>query len=379
MAQLPPALSQVKKKKGKDNPGKSVLQDLINVFPFGKVSDKIIIDFTRGLAVMLKARLSLIQALDTMISETTDSNFKSTLKRVRRDVKSGQSLADSLSKHPSIFDTFYIHLVEVGELAGVLDNILFRLADYKAKRHSIQQKVKMAMIYPGMVLGVATGAILFLLLVIVPTFAEMYRDFDAELPELTRYVLFVSNWVNEYFFIILVTGAALVWGTGYALRNKEVRYSIDKAKMNIPFFGELFLKTIVVRFCQTLGTLLQSGITLVEGLTILTQSSNNLLVKEATGNVLKAVKRGGSLGKALRKSRVFPPIVLQMITVGEETAELDEMLLHVSDHFREEMDLKVESMTSVIEPLLIITLGIILGFLIVAMYLPMFELMNVIG
>lgn len=379
MTRLPPALSQAKQRKNKQQVDRSAVRQLKHALPFGGVSEKTIIDFTRGLAVMLKARLSLVQALDTMIGETTDSDFESVLKEVRKQVKSGQSLAESLAEHPAIFDTFYIHLVQVGELAGVLDDILFRLADYKAKRQSVRQKVKLAMIYPGMVLGVATVAILFLLLVIVPTFAEMYRDFNAELPTLTQYVLATSTWLNEHVFIILLVVSAMGIGIRYGLQKENVRYAVDKGKIQIPFFGELFLKSIVVRFCQTLGTLLQSGITLVDGLAILTKSSNNLLVREATENVLRSVKKGGSLGKALKQSRVFPPIVLQMIAVGEETAELDEMLLHVADHFREEVDLKVNSMTSIIEPLLIIVLGIILGFLIVAMYLPMFELMNVIG
>lgn len=377
MPQLPPALSQATKNSDSSFHFLSSAKEYIGTL--GSVPEKTVIDFTRGFAVMLNAKLSLVQALNTALEQEADTKFKVILKDVQVNVKRGVSLADSLSRHPKVFDTFYVHLVKVGEMAGILGEVLLRLADYKLKRYSLKKKVKMAMLYPGMILSVAVVAILFLLLVIVPTFADMYQDFDAELPELTQIVLSVSQWISDSLWILIIALISLVALLKYVLKKPQVRYQLDRLKLEIPFLGSIFKENIIIRFCQTLGTLLNSGITLIEGLTIIKKSTTNLLVQDAVGDMLRTIKKGDSFVKAMRREKVFPPIVMQMISVGEETAELDRMLLHVADHFREEIDLKIESLTSIIEPALIIILGIVLGFLIIAMYLPMFELMNVIG
>ncbi len=380
MAQLPPALSQTGNNTDNSCSGESSsIKNVLSSFSLRSISEKNVIDFTRGFAVMLKARLSLIQALDTSIGQEENARFKEVLMDIRKNVRGGESLATSLSKHPDVFDTFYVNLVKVGELAGILGDVLLRLADYMLKRHTLKKKVKMAMLYPAMILGVAVSAILFLLLIIIPTFAEMYRDFDAELPELTQLVLSASQWLSNYFWLLLLVLIGMILTIKYVLQRPKFRYKFDRIKLKVPFLGTLFTENIVARFCQTLGTLLKSGISLVEALSIIQKATKNLLVQDAIKGMLVTIKKGESLGEAMRKKNVFPPIVLQMISVGEETAELDRMLLHVADHFREEIDLKVENLTSIIEPTLIIILGIVLGFLIVAMYLPMFELMNVIG
>lgn len=379
MGPLPPALAKAKHHGSNRHHSVSVLENFTGSITFNQVSDKAVIDFTRGFAVMLKARLSLVQALDTAIQQETNAKFKKILKRVVQRVKEGQSLSASLSGYPGIFDMFYIHLVEVGELAGVLDEVLLRLAEFMSKRYTLKKKIKLALVYPGMVLGVALGAIMFLLLVIVPTFADMYRDFNAELPELTQLVLSLSNWFSGNFLLLTLATGLMALGGAHLLRKQNVRYLIDKIMLKLPLIGTLLQNNIIIRFCQTLGTLLKSGITMTDSLSIISSASGNLLIKKATKDILRSVKKGGSLGNAVKKSNIFPPIVLQMITVGEETAELDRMLLHVSDHFQEEVDLLVDSLASIIEPLLIIILGFILGFLIVAMYLPMFELTNVMG
>lgn len=379
MAFTPPALTQSNRNKRSKGSETTFFQEAKEMIRLGSVPEKTVIDFTRGFAVMLKARLSITQALEIALQRTKDTKLRDVLQNVLKDVKGGKSLAMSMSAYPKVFDSLYIHLVEVGELSGVLDKVLLRLADYKSKRFTFKKKVKMALVYPGMVLGVAAGAILFLLLVIVPTFAEMYRDFDAELPELTMWVLSASQWISAYFWVVVMGVTAMGFGGYKLLENPSVRYKFDQVKLNIPFWGSIILNNIIVRFCQTLGTLLKSGIALVEALTIMAQSTTNLIVKNALQDVVRVVKKGGSLGGALKKNQVFPPIVLQMISVGEETAELDKMLFHLSDHFQAEVDIRVDTITSVIEPVLIVVLGIILGFLIIAMYLPMFELMNVMG
>lgn len=376
MSKYPPAIAKAKstQKNGKNNASSFRLSGLFN-----RVSEKTIIDFTRSLAVMIKARIPLMQALDTAIEQSEDHTFRNILESIRKQVKSGASLAGSLSRHDSVFDGLYIHMVKVGELAGILDEVLFRLAGYMEKRYSLKKKVKMAMIYPGLVLGVATGAVLFLLLFIVPTFAEMYNDFDAELPQLTQIVLNISSALTDYFVFFAAGFAMLVIAVHMYSKTGGGRYFLDKMKLKIPFLGALYVKTLITRFFQTLGTLLKSGITLDEALGILKKASGNVLLEEATEKLLVSVKRGGSLKKSLQKSQIFPGMVVQMVTVGEETSELDEMLLHIAGHYDEEVETMVDGLTSIIEPVLIVLLGILLGGIIVAMYLPIFQLMNVIG
>lgn len=343
-----------------------------------RISEKTVIDFTRSTAVMIRSGVPLVKALDTFISQTDNNQFREILGQVRKDVKNGNSLANSLASQKGIFDELYIHLIEVGELAGILDKILFRLSEYMEKSYNLKQKVRMAMLYPTLVLTVAVGAVLFLLLFIVPTFAEMYNDFDAELPGPTQFVLLISQGITDY-FIYLVTGIILlIIAVRLFIKNPQGRYLIDSLKLSIPFLGSLYQKTLMTRFCQTLGTLLKSGITLVDALGIIRKASGNVILVEATEDMLQSVKKGGSLTKSLKKTNIFPAMVIQMVTVGEETAELDEMLLHIAALYDKEVDLAVESLTSIIEPLLIVVLGIILGGIIIAMYLPIFELMNVI-
>lgn len=374
MPKYPPAIAAQKnqnKKTGKQSSGWSSVLD--------RVSEKTVTDFTRSMAVMIKARVPLVRALDTSISQSENTRFRRVLEEVRKSVKSGNSMARSLSRHTDLFDELYIHLVEVGEAAGILDEVLLRLSGYMEKRSGLKQKVRMAMVYPALVLTVATGAMLFLLLLIVPTFAEMYNDFDAELPGPTQWVLALSQGLTDYFLYIVLSLPILGFGIHNWIQHPTGRYFVDGLKLRIPFFGALYRKTIMTRFCQTLGTLLKSGITLVDALGIIRKASGNVLVAEATEEMLRSVKKGGSLTKSLERSRVFPGMVVQMVTVGEETAELDEMLLHIASLYEEEVDTAVEGLTSIIEPVLIVILGILLGGIVIAMYLPIFELMNVIG
>lgn len=371
MSQYPPAIA--KQKKSNQSDSSSFQIELWN-----RISEKEVVDFTRGLAVMIKANVPLVKALDTSIDQTDNNRFKEILMQIRKDVKGGKSLAKSLAKHDNIFDGLYIHLVEVGELAGILDEILFRLSGYMEKRYSLKQKVRMALVYPSIVVAVAMCAILFLLLFIVPTFAEMYSDFNAELPGPTQFVLSVSQGLTDYFLYIAVGVIGLIFGTRSFMQQPKGRYMADRIKLRIPFFGGIFQKTLMTRFCQTLGTLLKSGVTLVDALTIIGKASGNMIITDATQEMVRSVKKGGSLTKSLKKFKVFPGMVVQMISVGEETSELDDTLLHIAELYDEEVDLAVESLTSIIEPILIVVLGVVLGGIVIAMYLPIFELMNLI-
>lgn len=374
MAKLPPSLQKASKKNKKSR--------LTTEFslPFVKeVPDKEVIEFTRNLAVMLKAKLPLIKALDTTIKQISHSKFKTIVEDVRKQVKKGQSLSKAFAKHPTIFDAIYIQLAEVGEVSGVLDDILLRLSAYQEKAQKLKQRVRMALVYPSIIIGVAVSAVTFLLVFVVPTFVDMYQDFNAELPGPTKIILTISEFLTGN--ILMISGGLLLLMFGFSYFSKTPKGSnlIDKAKLGIPYFGELYKKSLVGQFTKTLATLLQSGVTLSESMKVLKNSSTNSILTSEVQLMSKAITKGKSLNKSLENSVIFPIIVTQMISVGEETASLDEMLNQVADLFEEEVDIMVEGLTSVIEPVLIVFIGLILGAIIVALYLPIFELVNVVG
>lgn len=376
MGNLPPHIA--KQRKGK-NTGAGVLSKEIKLPFLKEVPDKEVIEFTRNLAVMLKAKLPLVKALDTTIKQISHSKFKTIVEDVRKHVKKGQSLSKAFAKHPAIFDTVYIQLAEVGEVSGVLDDILLRLSAYQEKAHKLKQRVRMALVYPSIIVGVAVSAVTFLLVFVVPTFVDMYQDFNAELPGPTKIILSISEFLTGN--ILLISGALVLLMFGFSYFSKTPRGSnlIDRAKLGIPYFGELYKKSLVGQFTKTLATLLQSGVTLSESMRVLKNSSTNSILTSEVQLMSKAITKGKSLNKSLENSVIFPIIVTQMISVGEETASLDEMLNQVADLFEEEVDIMVEGLTSVIEPVLIVFIGLILGAIIVALYLPIFELVNVVG
>lgn len=376
MAKLP---STIKKKQSKDNSAKGVLQKDIRIPFIKEVPDKEVIEFTRTLAVMLKAKLSLVRALDTTIKQINHRKFRSVIEEIRKEVKRGKSLSKAFSAYSNIFDPIFIQLTQVGELSGVLDDILLRLSSYQEKAHKLKQRVKMAMVYPTIIIGVAVSAVTFLLVFVVPTFVDMYQDFNAELPAPTKLILSVSTFLTSNFWIIALVLIVLLFTTRSFVKSEKGRIVLDHAKLKIPYFGELYKKSLVGQFTKTLSTLLQSGVTLSESLKVLKKSSSNTILMSEVELMSSSIIKGKSLNKALENSRVFPIVVSQMITVGEETASLDEMLEQVANLFEEEVDIMVEGLTSIIEPILIVFIGLILGAIIIALYLPIFELVNVVG
>lgn len=376
MAKLP---STIRKKQSKGNSQKGMLQKDIRIPFIKEVPDKEVIEFTRTLAVMLKAKLSLVKALDTTIKQINHKKFRSVIEEIRKEVKRGKSLSKAFSAHQNIFDPIFIQLTQVGELSGVLDDILLRLSSYQEKAHKLKQRVKMAMVYPTIIIGVAVSAVTFLLVFVVPTFVDMYQDFNAELPAPTKLILSVSTFLTSNFWIIALVLIALLFTMRSFVKSEKGRTVLDQAKLKIPYFGELYKKSLVGQFTKTLSTLLQSGVTLSESLKVLKKSSSNTILMSEVELMSSSIIKGKSLNKALENSRVFPIVVSQMITVGEETASLDEMLEQVANLFEEEVDIMVEGLTSIIEPILIVFIGLILGAIIIALYLPIFELVNVVG
>ncbi len=346
---------------------------------FRRVPRKALIDFTKSFAIMIRAKLRLTQALETSIEQCESEAFKQILKDVKYQVESGCSLADSFEKHSHVFDALYISLVRVGELAGIMDTALFRVAAYQEKSEVLRRRIRQALAYPVVVLSVAGAATVFLLTAIVPTFAEMFADFGAELPAPTRLILGISAAVKNNISLLLLCAVFLAAMITWMRSKPEVRLLIDRYKLTMPLVGKLANRSLTARFCRTLGTLLKSGVSLVEALEMLSGATGNRYLNQEIQVITRRVIEGKSLYGEVEKTGLFPELVIQMITVGEKTAELDQMLIHAAAYYEQEVDAVLEGIGSILEPVLIVLIGLILGGILVALYLPMFDLVNVVG
>lgn len=344
----------------------------------GRVSHKALMQFTRNFSVMIGARLSLVKALDTARAQTDDERLSSVLKDVAQDVRAGRSLSAGLQAHRDVFGRLYVHLVRVGERAGILSQMLRQLAHYLQRRHELRRKVRLAFVYPGLILTVAIGATTFLLTVIVPTFAELFAEFEAELPGPTQWVLGLSETLTSHYLLLIGGTVALVFGMRAVLRTDPGTRLWDTIRLQAPLFGSLYLKTVTARMCRTLGTLLENGVALDEALTVQIEAADNVHVEAALQEMIQAVRRGDSLAAPVARADLFPEMIVQMIRVGEETAELGPMLLEAADHYEEEVRDTADTLTSILEPVLIVVIGILLGGILISLYLPMFDLMDVV-
>ena len=343
------------------------------------VSKAAVAAFTRNFAVMLKARLPLVEALTMAAESTKQERLRQVLLEVTKGVRHGRSLSQGLAAHPRVFSTLYVHLVRVGEATGLLPDILDRLGQHLEKAQALKRKVRLAMLYPATILLVAFGAAAFLLTSIVPAFADMFRDFGAELPGPTRFVLQLSQALTTHALVVLLATFGFVGVCLAVSRTPAGRFWGHRLVLRVPVFGALVRKGVLARFCRTLGTLLNSGVALVEALDLLTHTLGNVYVAQALKEVTYKVQRGSSLHQPLQQTGLFPPMAMQMIAVGERTAALDTLLLQAATHYEDEVDAFVESLTTLIEPVLILVVGGLLGGLIAAMYLPIFDLVNVVG
>lgn len=342
------------------------------------VSTKDLAVFTRQFSTMINSGLPLVQCLDILSKQAEKDHFRQLISQTMRDVEAGSTLADALSRHPAVYSDLYVNMVEAGEAGGVLDVILARLASYLEKMDSLKRKIKSAMMYPSVVLVVTIAATIFMLVFIIPTFAKMYSDFGGELPGPTRFVMALSGFVRTKWW--LLAGAAF----GFYLAVKRYynteggRVAVDKMLLRIPVLGPVLLKASIARFTRTLGTLVSSGVPILEGLEITAKAAGNTMVKAAVMKTRTSISSGQTIAGPLRDSEVFPPMVVQMISVGEETGALDEMLTKIADFYDDEVDSAVDAMTSVIEPIMIVMMGGVVGGMVVAMYLPIFKLVSVI-
>jgi len=345
----------------------------------GGISTKDQAVFTRQFATMINAGLPLVQCLDILSRQLDKQVFRDTTRKVMNDIEAGSTLTESLAKHPKAWDELYVNMVNAGETGGILDTILMRLAEYIEKIEALKRKVKGAMMYPAVVLLVAIVATLFMLIFIIPTFAKMFADFGAELPLPTKIVLMISNAIRAWWWAGLGAIIAGIFGFRKYYASDKGKHVVDALMLRMPVLGDVLRKGSVSRFTRTLGTLVSSGVPILDGLEITAKTAGNVIVKDAVMMARASIREGDTIANPLRQSGVFPPMVVQMITVGEETGALDEMLTKIADFYDSEVDTAVEALTSVIEPVMIVFMGAIVGAMVVAMYLPIFRMVNVIA
>ena len=361
---------------------KEKAKDVTEYLKFFKQGIKIreLVIFTRQFATMIDAGLPLVQCLDILAEQNPNKRFKEIIRTIRQDVEQGSTFADALRKHPKPFDALYTNLVQAGEIGGILDTILNRLAVYLEKADSLARKVKGAMVYPTTVLVVAIVVVVMMLVKVIPTFAKMFDDFGGELPAPTKMVITISNFMQQWVWL----GIICVFLAGYSFfmarrKNLNFRRATDAMFLKMWIFGPLLQKVAVARFTRTLGTMIASGVPILDGLEIVARTAGNVVIEEALMAVRSAISEGKTIAEPLQESGVFPGMVVQMIAVGEETGAMESMLSKIADFYDEEVDAAVEALTAMLEPLMMVFLGGTVGGLLVAMYLPIFKIAETVG
>ncbi|EQB64162.1 MAG: Type 4 fimbrial assembly protein pilC [candidate division Zixibacteria bacterium RBG-1] len=335
--------------------------------------------FTRQFATMIGAGLPMVQCLDILSQQMESSEFRKVIAQIKESVQAGTTLSEALGKHKKVFDELYVNMVEAGEVGGALDAILVRLAAYREKADALVRKVKGALVYPSVIVVVASVVTFIMLTYIVPVFAKMFSGVGAALPMPTQMVLNISNFLrsNILFFFAFVIAAAV--GLRFYLKTDKGRLNFDKFLLRVPLIGSLIRRSSVARFTRTLGTLLSSGVSILDALAITAKTAGNRVIHDAVKKSILSIAEGETITQPLKDSGVFPPMVTQMIAVGEKTGGLDDMLNKIADFYEEEVNAAVAALTSIIEPVIIVIMGVVIGGILIAMYLPMFDIIGKIG
>ena len=345
----------------------------------GKVPPQMVAIFTRQFSVMIDAGLPLVQCLEILGSQQENKTFKRGLIQIRQDVESGSNLADAMRKHPKIFNDLYTNMVAAGEAGGILDTILQRLAQYIEKAVKLNSQVKSAMIYPVAVISIACIVVAVILWKVIPVFAALFKGLGAELPMPTVIVMHLSDFLVDYWWLILLTIGATVFFLKRYHETYKGKRVIDGILLKLPIFGLLLRKIAVARFCRTLSTLTSSGVPILDGLQITARTAGNAIIEDAIMATRKSVEEGKTISEPLGETDVFPSMVVQMIAVGEQTGALDTMLSKIADFYEDEVDVAVAGLMKLLEPLLIAFLGVAIGGIVIAMYMPMFTLIGKVG
>ena len=370
------ALSHVKRMRITDPVVKEKPKDLLENIPFfqPRVTDKDIVVFTRQLATMIDAGLPLVQCLEILSKQQENVTFKKTIREIQEDVEAGTTFADSMRKHPKVFDNLYSNMIEAGETGGILDTILNRLALFMEKTMALKKKIKGAMTYPAICLAISILILVVILVFVIPVFEEMFSQMDAALPVPTQIVVAMSNaFKNNLLWIILPT-ILLIYILKKVYSTEKGRYRIDQFFLRLPVVGVLIRKVAVAKFTRTLSTMLQSGVPILVALQVVAKTAGNKVIERAVFRVGDAIAEGRPMAEPLMESGVFPNMVVQMINVGESVGALDTMLEKIADFYDEEVDQAVANLTAMIEPFMMVFLGGMIGTLVVAMYLPIFEM-----
>jgi type IV pilus assembly protein PilC len=353
-------------------------QDAAKKVGRGAIKTRDVVIFTRQFSTMINSGLPLVQALTILAEQTDNKALAEVTKKVVFDVESGNTVADALSKHPRAFTNLYVNMVAAGEAGGILDTILLRLATFLEKNDALVRKVKGAMIYPAVIMSVAAIAVVVLLIFVIPVFAGMFASAGQALPLPTRIVIAASGFLRNYWWII---GAIIIVGAYSGKKyyaTPSGKLVIDRFMLRMPVLGDVLRKSAVSRFTRTLGTLISSGVSILEGLEITAKTAGNRVIQDAIMQSRSSIAGGDTIAQPLQKSKVFPPMVISMIAVGEQTGGLDEMLSKIADFYDEEVDAAVSNLLSLLEPIMIVFLGVVVGGMVVAMYLPIFDMVNAV-
>jgi type IV pilus assembly protein PilC len=356
-------------------------KDLAEYLPFLKqrVKEKDVVVFARIFATMINAGLPLIQCLELLAQQEQNKTFKKIITSIKEDIEGGSTLSDALKKYPNVYDDLFVNLVAAGESGGILDVILNRLSSYMEKAMKLKSKVKGAMTYPASVLVISIGVVSLLLLKVIPVFQKMFEGMGGELPGPTLFLVNLSDFAQRYFFVAIVVVVVAFIAFKRFYKTERGTLIIDDLILRSPVFGPLLKKVAVSKFTRTMATMMSSGVPILDGLTIVSRTSGNKIIENALMKVRKSISEGKTIAEPLLETGIFPPMVVQMIAVGEATGALDTMLAKIADFYDDEVDAAVDAMTSLLEPFMMVFLGGVVGGMIIAMYLPIFKMASVVG
>ena len=356
-------------------------KDIVEYFPFlkAKIKEKNVVVFCRIFSTMINAGLPLIQCLDLLAQQEQNKAFSKIIRSVKEDIEGGTSLTNALKKYPKIFDDLFVNLIAAGEAGGILDVILERLSAYMEKAMKLKARVKGAMTYPTAVLVISISVVALLLLKVIPVFKTMFEGMGGQLPGPTAFLIAASQFMQHYFLFIIAVVVVIYIAFNRFYKTEKGRWMVDSLMLKAPIFGELLKKVAVAKFSRTLSTMMSSGVPILEGLSIVSKTSGNVVVENALLKTRQSIAEGRSIAEPLAETGIFPPMVVQMISVGEATGALDSMLSKIASFYDDEVDVAVDNMTALLEPIMMVFLGGVVGGMIIAMYLPIFKLASVVG
>lgn len=373
--------SQLRRKGLKSITVKKKPKDLLESIPFlkQKVKEKEIVIFSRQFSTMINAGLPIVQCLEMLGNQEQNKAFKKIILAIKEDIEGGSTLSEAMKKYPDIFDDLFVNLVAAGEAGGILDKILNRLSAYLEKTMKLKSKVKGAMTYPASVLGISVAVVSLLLLKVIPVFQSMFEGMGRALPAPTQFLIDASKFMQSYFLFMIAGFVVLVFAFRRYYKTEAGRLKIDALVLKSPVFGPLLKKVAVAKFSRTLSTMMSSGVPIIEGLDIVSKTSGNKIIENALVETRKSISEGKTIAEPLLESGIFPSMVVQMIAVGENTGALDSMLSKIADFYDDEVDAAVDSMTALLEPFMMVFLGTVVGGMIIAMYLPIFQMASAMG